>query len=113
MKFVRAFALTVIGLVLLTLFAWAVKDASDGHGTFGIASKALNKMAGFPDEVVAVFNSSQISGVPDSYLPEEKGFQPVNHLSYDLFGVNSFWNAASDRWDVRLFNFRDGKTLHE
>lgn len=112
MKFARALAAGILVLCLLCLFGWWVKNASTGAAGGGRMTRALRAFVGFPDEVKQVFTSSQIKGIPDSYLELEGKFTPLNALDHDLFAVNSFWNEDQDRWEIRLFNFRDDSVLH-
>jgi hypothetical protein len=113
MKILRAIASVVIGLVLLSLFAWAVKHVSAGERPLGPLSRPVQAMADLPDQVVEVLGSAQLSGIPDSYIALDTSFRPVDRLPYDLIASNAFWNAESDRWDIRLFNFRNDSVFFE
>lgn len=111
MKIARALAAGILLLCLLSLYGWWVKNASTGAAGGGRITRALRTFVGFPDEVKQVFGSSRIQGVPDSYLKIEGAFTPVNTLDHDLFAVNSFWDQDRDRWEIRLFNFRNDSVL--
>lgn len=106
MRFARAIAFSIIGLTLLSLFAWGVKNASTGVHGMGFTGRVLRAIAGMPDKVLAVFSSSQVQGVPDSYIKLADGFTPVNKLQHSLYALNSIWDADKDRWVVRMSDLR-------
>jgi|694.fasta_scaffold23931_2 hypothetical protein len=99
-------------LVVLCLYSWAVQHVVNGGRSLGGFTKPLKAFAEFPDKVGEVLASDALRNIPDSYLKLAPGFSPTNELQHDLYGLNGFWNAERDVWDIHMFNFRTDSVLH-
>jgi hypothetical protein len=111
MRIARILAGVVLGLALLCVFAWAVRDAVLKKRSLGRMSDWIERFAAFPKEVSDVLASDRLKGVPDSYIEIDSGWRAIDRLAYDVFVTNSIWDQEADRWEVRQFNFRNDSVL--
>lgn len=111
-KAVKWFSIIVLISCFLCLLSFSAYRVGAG-GAIGALTKPIENFSNFPIVVKNVLESSVVSGVPPVYKNEDPNFQEVNNLDYDLFALNSFWNIDEYRWDIRLFNFRNDKVIHE
>jgi len=109
---VALFARLAMWVTLLCLYSWAVQHVVNGGRSLGVLTKPLKAFAEFPDKVGEVLSSDALRNIPDSYLQLSPGFTPKNELQHDLYGLNGFWNAERDQWDIHVFNFRTDSVLH-
>jgi len=50
--------------------------------------------------------------IPPTYIEKDTSFKQINELSYDIYGFNSFYNNEKNRWDIKLFNFKDDSVIY-
>ncbi|MEZ5003891.1 MAG: arylsulfotransferase family protein [Chitinophagales bacterium] len=112
MKIAKYIAYSVTLISILCMYSWMVYHVSTGGTKLNPIKQPLLKFAAFPQHVQKILSSPEVTNIPESYLPADENFVPVNHLTYDLFGLNSFWNNATDQWEMKLFNFKDDAVIH-
>ena len=112
-KILLRLSLLIVLLAILSVYSFAVYKIGQGDKRMGALTKPIETFATFPMMVHDVLNSAQITGIPPTYVRQDTTFQEFNHLDYDLYGLNAFWNNGKDQWDIRLFNFKNDEVLHE
>ncbi|MDN5217192.1 arylsulfotransferase family protein [Fulvivirgaceae bacterium BMA12] len=117
MKFIKQnilkfFRVTVILLFLLSCLGYVFFRLGRGDLQLGPLTKPLVIFATFPTKVKQVLTSNEISGIPPTYVKKDSLFVEFNNLTYDLYGLNAYWNIDLKRWDVALFNFKNDAILH-
>ncbi len=110
LKIISAFVLIS---ALLSLYSYCVSLAAKGGRRLGVFTEPLNSFALFPKKIITVLTSKELSGIPPTYTHNNPGFKSVNNLNYDLYGLNAFYNLNDNRWDVRLFNFKNDSIIHQ
>ncbi|MEN8204300.1 MAG: arylsulfotransferase family protein [Bacteroidota bacterium] len=110
--FVKRGGILVIIFTLLCLFAFSVRHVATGGTRLGFISKPLMAFSEFPATVYDVLTSKEIKGVCPTYVEKDSSFVELNILDYDVYGLNSFFNAAENRWDINLFNFRNDSVIY-
>lgn len=109
--FIKGLAISVIVLTFLSIFGFCVRHISLGGQRLGVLTNPLSTFVNFPLTVVDVFE--QLEGVPPTYTRRDPSFTEFNYLKQDLLGLNAFFNRKEDRWDIRLFNFKNDSLLHQ
>ena len=104
--------LTVILLFLLCCYSYVIFRLGKGNLHLGFITKPLVSFATFPSTIKRVLTSDEIRGIPANYVKKDSSFREMNTLTYDLYGLNSFWNIDLKRWDVKLFNFKNDSLIH-
>ncbi|MDN5217191.1 arylsulfotransferase family protein [Fulvivirgaceae bacterium BMA12] len=111
-KIVKSFMLIVIFLSILCCYSYVIFRLGKGNLRLGVLGKSLVSFATFPTTVKQVLLSDEIRGIPPNYVKRDPSFKEMNNLTYNLYGLNSFWNIDLKRWEVRLFNFKNDAVLH-
>lgn len=65
----------------------------------------------FPKTISEVLGSNEIRNVPPTFEMEHF-FEPVNLLSRDIYGLNSYYIPDEGTWEIRLTNFRNDSIAH-
>ncbi len=112
-KILVRISVTVVILAFLSVYSFIVVKVTDGDYRFKAFRKPVEVMVSFPKMVSDVLLSSQLTGVPSTYVKSDPEFEEFNNLSYDLYGLNSFWNIDGYYWDIKLFNFRNDEVVHQ
>jgi hypothetical protein len=110
-KALTIFSLTVIFLTLLSYYSHFIYLIGQGDERYGKLARPAVTFATFPDKLELVWEA--LSGIPPTWLRKDESFQEVNNLTYNLYAINSFWNTDLNRWDIRLFNFKNDSVLYE
>jgi len=110
--FFKKAGITAIALAVLCLFAYGVRHAALGGTHLGFITRPLNAFSKFPGTAYRVLTSKEIKGICPTFISRDYNFEEFNHLDYDVFGLNSFYNNSEDRWDIHLFNFRNDSIVY-
>ncbi len=108
------------GLSILVLFFFALSyysyfvynAALEGKNSSFIAHHLTN-FANYPKRIAEVLESTELAGVPATFMKMDPSFKEISKLPYDLYAVNSFWNIDSKKWDIKLFNLRNDSVLYK
>lgn len=102
----------MIMITLLCLFAFSVRHVASGGTRLGIISHPLRAFSEFPATVFDVLTSKEIKGECPTYMERDTFFRELNMLDYDVYGLNSFYDDAKNRWDIKLFNFKNDSIIY-
>jgi len=112
MKILKIVSVFILILTVLCGFAFSVRHVTLEESGFGPFTKPLIAFSSFPSTVKEVLTSKELAGVSYTHFQKDTSFGQVNNLEYDLYGLNSFYNDEKNRWDIKLFNFRDDSVLN-
>lgn len=101
----------IVAIAGFSLFGYWVKNAVTNPNPTGI-HKVLKDIVNYPDQVLQVFESKEISRVPPTFEPVHF-HDTINYLQSNLYGINSYYKRAPERWEVTLFNFKTDDVLHK
>jgi len=107
------FSILVLFFFALSYYSKMVYDAAINGRDSGFIAGHLTNFANYPNQIKEVLTSNELAGIPSTYLKMDSSFQEVNHLNYDLFAVNSFWNIETNGWDIKLFNLKNDSVIHK
>jgi hypothetical protein len=102
----------VLILAGISLYNAAVSHVLRG-GSLGPLTRPILFLTKLPKTVVEVLKSPEIKGIPSSFEERDQNFEEINRLTYDLYGLNSFYNRSQQSWDIRLFDFKNDSIIHQ
>lgn len=111
-KILRGISATILLIAFLSVFAYFVRHVSLGGNKLGPLAGPLKALSVFPGQVIDVLSSKDLRGIPATYIDADPDFESINKLDYDVYGLNSYYNAESGQWDIKLFNFRNDEVAH-
>ena len=111
-RYIKKAGFVVVLVTVLCLFASSIKHVTTGGTRLGFLTNPLKVFSEFPSTTYKVLTSKEIKGISLTYKLKNTSFKEVNHLNYDVFGLNSFFNNEEHRWDIKLFNFRNDSVLY-
>lgn len=112
-KTLKIISILIVLIGLLSLYGYIVRHVALGGEKAGIITTPVEYVSTFPKTVYDVLTSNEIKGIPLTYLEKDSTFEAVNNLNYDLYGLNSFYNIKKNRWDIKLFNFKNDSIVYE
>jgi len=112
-KTVQLLSFLVVILFALSVYSFFVYDAAQKGTNGGFMAKSLTYFANFPRLIKTVLTSKEVSNIPVTYLQLDDSFKEENHLTYDLFALNSFWNRNKNEWDIKLFNLKNDAVIYQ
>ena len=98
---------------MLCIYSWSIFHVSTGGELLNFIKKPLIKFASFPQKVEEILNSPEVINIPVTYTPIDSHFTAINQLTYDVYGLTSFWNDAGNKWDIQMINFRNDSILYQ
>ncbi|HSZ72168.1 MAG TPA: arylsulfotransferase family protein [Cytophagaceae bacterium] len=104
---IRGLSILVLFLFLLSYYSYLIYNAAIEGKESGFVAHHLTNFANYPRLVKEVLTSNELSGIPPTYIELDSSFHETNHLNYDLFALNSFWNMHTNAWDIKLFNLKN------
>jgi hypothetical protein len=107
----KGLSIIVLFFFALSFYSHLVYDAALNGKDSGILATSLRAFANYPNQIKEVLTSNELAGIPSTYLKTDTSFKEINHLQYNLYAVNSFWNIESNSWDIKLFNLKNDSTL--
>lgn len=109
-KILTYFSLLVVFLFILSVFGWLVYQISAKNQKFGFLTEPIKFMYTFPDQ----FSRSveEVKGLPETFIPTEEGFMPINKLDEDIYALSAFSDTANTR-SVVIRNLRNDSILHK
>ncbi|MDB5256658.1 MAG: hypothetical protein JWM14_1353 [Chitinophagaceae bacterium] len=102
----------VLFFFILSYYSHLVYNAALDGKNSGFIAHHLTNFANYPNKIEEVLTSTELAGIPSTYLKLDANFKEVNTLSYNLYAVNSFWNTDGGYWDIKLFNLRQDSVLY-
>lgn len=116
-KTIRLVALTIVLLFALSCFGYIVLLASKNSSILGPTAKPILEFAQFPGTFMSVLKSKEVNRVSPTFISIEDGTshqdETINKLTYDLYGLISYYEVADNRWHIDLFNFRTDSLVHQ
>ncbi|WP_026209559.1 arylsulfotransferase family protein [Cytophaga aurantiaca] len=109
-KIVQRASLVVVCLFALSYFSNMVYNAAIDGRKSGLLAGYLTDFSQFPDLITKTLTSDELAGIPPTYTKADSSFQEVNKLTYPVYALNSFWDAAKEEWEIRLFNLKNDST---
>ena len=112
-KTLRVISIVVLAFFTLSLYSFFVYDAAIKGKHSSFIAEHLTNFANYPQLVKEVLTSKEVSNIPVTYLKLDDTFKDENHLSYDLFALNSFWNSDKNEWNINLFNLKNDIIVYQ
>ena len=113
-KVMRTFSYVIILIFLLSLFGAALRHIDQGGKKLGPLTKPISALAGFPKLAIRALGSSELTGVPPTFIDLDTSFKELNSLNTDLFMLNAFYKKEDGgAWNIRLQNLRDDSVHHQ
>jgi hypothetical protein len=109
----KGLSILVLFFFALSYYSYYVYDAALKGNHSGFIAHHLTNFANYPQKIADVLQSTELAGIPSTYLKLDPTFKELNTLPYDLYAVNSFWNTDSKSWDIKLFNLRNDSVLYK
>lgn len=109
-KILKSLSAIVVGLTLLSLFSYAVRDVAKGQDRLGPFTKPLDAFSRLPFIVKTVVTSPELRGMYPTCVPKDTSFHPINKVSEDTYGLHSYYGEK--QWNIVLYNFKDDSTIH-
>lgn len=111
-KLVKALAIGVLSLAILSLFSWISIQVSKQDKEFGILTKPIKYLYTFPDLFVESVEEVKTLGLPPTFLKTPEGFVPINELENDLIVLTAYSDTNNSR-SVALINLRNDSLLYK
>ncbi|MDB5274240.1 MAG: hypothetical protein JWO58_2607 [Chitinophagaceae bacterium] len=108
---VKGFSILVLIFFALSYYSYLVYNAALEGKESSFVAHHLTNFANYPARIKEVLGSKELAGIPPSYIPLDPNFLEVNHLTYNLYALNSFWNMGTENWDLKLFNLKNDTVL--
>jgi hypothetical protein len=93
------------------LYSYTIAYVSEEGNELGFLTKPIRYFATFPKKVYNVLE--EFKNIPPTFMVGDPGFNQVNKLSYDLYGIGSNYNLPNNIWEIKLFNFRNDSIIHK
>lgn len=104
--------LLLLVLIGLSFYGFAVHHITIGGQRLGFLTKPVKNFALLPKEAYHTF-----FGPPKEPLyykkTNENTKNALNLLKVNLYGLGGFLDLEKEQWQIKLFNFKDDKVLHE
>lgn len=112
-KTVKRIAFFIIFLTFLSIYSAIVRHVVyNEKNDLGVIESAVNYFSKFPFMVKTVLLSDEFNRIPPTYVKMDTTFKEINKLNYNLYGMNSFFNNKSRRWEIELFNLKNDSVIY-
>ncbi len=112
-KALKYCSIIILLIAAFSLFSYSVSYVAKGGKKLGALTEPINSFASFPGTVLAVLTSSELKGIPPTYIEKDPSLEEVNKLRYDLYGLNSTYNPEKDVWEIKLVNFKNDSLIYK
>jgi hypothetical protein len=109
----KGISILILFFFALSYYSYYVYDAALKGKNSSFIAHHLTNFANYPKRIEEVLKSTELAGIPSTYIQLDPNFKETNTLSYDLYAVNSFWDVNTESWDIKLFNLRNDSVLHK
>lgn len=106
-------SLFILFLFALSYYSQLVYNAAINGKKSGLTARVLTHFSNFPSLVVKIFSSNELWGIPPTYIKNDLSFEEINHLTYSVYALNSFWDTEKNEWEIKLFNLKNDSVSYK
>lgn len=109
----KLLAWIVILLFVINVWSGMVYYAATGGQNLGKLTAPIIRFSEFPKKIFKSLKDLDYLSMSQTNIPSDPRFLETNKLTYDIFALNAYWNAPTNRWSFDLINLRNDSIVYQ